>query len=159
MITTPVIAIFDIGKTNKKFFLIDESYKIVLERSVQFEEITDEDGDACDDVNQLTQWVGNTLTEILQLKNFDVKAVNFSAYGASLVYINEDGKVIAPLYSYLKNYPDEIKNGLYNKYGGAGKFSCETASPVLGSLNSGMQLYRMMKEKRSEEHTSELQSQ
>jgi sugar (pentulose or hexulose) kinase len=36
---------------------------------------------------------------------------------------------------------------LYEKYGGASKVSCETASPVLGSLNSGMQLYRIMKEK------------
>lgn len=147
MIALPVIAIFDIGKTNKKFFLIDESYKIVLERSVQFEEIKDEDGDSCDDVKELTQWVGKTLKEILQLKKFDVKAVNFSAYGASLVYINEDGKVLAPLYSYLKSYPEEIKNELYEHYGGAEKLSCETASPVLGSLNSGLQLYRMMKEK------------
>jgi sugar (pentulose or hexulose) kinase len=147
MIAVPVIAIFDIGKTNKKFFLIDEQYQIVLERSVQFEEITDEDGDACDDVHLLTQWVVKTLTEILQLKKFDVKAVNFSAYGASLVYINEDGKVAAPLYSYLKAYPEEIKNELYEKYGGAEKISCETASPVLGSLNSGMQLYRMKMER------------
>jgi sugar (pentulose or hexulose) kinase len=147
MIAVPVIAIFDIGKTNKKFFLIDESYKIVLERSVQFVEITDEDGDACDDVNLLTEWVGQTLNEILQLKKFDVKAVNFSAYGASLVYINEDGKVIAPLYSYLKKYPEQVKKELYKKYGGAEKLSCETASPELGSLNSGMQLYRMMIEK------------
>lgn len=147
MIVVPVIAIFDIGKTNKKFFLIDESYKIVLERSVQFEEITDEDGDACDDVNQFTEWITKTLTEILSFKKFDVKAVNFSAYGASLVYINGDGKVIAPLYSYLKAYPEKIKDDLYKKYGGAEKLSCETASPVLGSLNSGMQLYRMKMEK------------
>ena len=147
MIADPVIAIFDIGKTNKKFFLIDESYKIVLERSVQFQEITDEDGDACDDIDLLTAWVNKTLTEILKLKKFDVKAVNFSAYGASLVYINEDGKVMAPLYSYLKNYPEKIKTDLYKKYGGAAKLSCETASPVLGSLNSGMQLYRLMTER------------
>ena len=46
MITVSVIAVFDIGKTNKKFFLLDEGYQIVLERSVQFEEITDEEGDA-----------------------------------------------------------------------------------------------------------------
>ncbi len=147
MIAVPVIAIFDIGKTNKKFFLIDEQYQIVLERSVQFEEITDEDGDACDDVQLLTQWVVQTLTEVLLLKKFEIKAVNFSAYGASLVYINEAGKVIALLYNYLKDYPQSIKNGLYEKYGGAGKISCETASPVLGSLNSGMQLYRMKKER------------
>jgi len=147
MIAIPVIAIFDIGKTNKKFFLLDETYQIVLERSVQFEEIRDEEGDTCDDVHLLTSWVTKTLAEVLQLKKFDIKAVNFSAYGASLVYINEAGEVIAPLYNYLKNYPDEIKNGLYEKYGGAEKISCETASPVLGSLNSGMQLYRMKIEK------------
>ncbi len=147
MTIVPVIAIFDIGKTNKKFFLIDEMYSIVLERSVPFDEIVDEDGDACDDVNLLSQWVIATLSEILELKNFDVKAVNFSAYGASFVYIDDEGKVVAPLYSYLKTYPEKLKEELYNKYGGEENVSCQTASPVLGSLNSGMQLYRLMKEK------------
>lgn len=143
----PVIAIFDIGKTNKKFFLLDETYTIVLERSVTFEETKDEDGDPCDDINLLSQWAVETFTDVLQIKKFDIKAVNFSAYGASFVYIDEEGKVITPLYNYLKKYPDPLKDDLYNKYGGAIKISCETASPVLGSLNSGMQLYRMMKEK------------
>jgi sugar (pentulose or hexulose) kinase len=147
MIAIPVIAIFDIGKTNKKFFLLNEEYTIVLERNAQFEEISDEDGDACEDVDILSKWITETLTEILQIKKFDVRAVNFSAYGASFVYIDENGKVLAPLYSYLKNYPEKIKNELYAKYGGAEKISCETASPVLGNLNSGMQLYRMMQEK------------
>lgn len=147
MIAVPVIAIFDIGKTNKKFFLIDKEYNIVLVRSVSFEEIKDEDGDACDDVHLLTQWVIETLTEVLQLKEFDIKAINFSAYGASLVYIDEDSKVIAPLYNYLKKYPEKLKVDLYDKYGGQEKISCETSSPILGNLNSGMQLYRILKEK------------
>jgi len=144
---TNTIAIFDIGKTNKKFFLIDEAYQIVLERSTPLAEITDEDGDPCDDVKLLTEWVIETLTEVLQIKKFAISAVNFSAYGASFAYIGEDGKVIAPLYNYLKKYPDQLKDELYSKYGGATKISCSTASPVLGSLNSGMQLYRVMKEK------------
>ena len=147
MIPVPVIAIFDIGKTNKKLFLIDEAYTIVLERSLQFEEITDEDGDPCDDINQLTKWVTGTLTDVLHLKEYDVRAVNFSAYGASFVYIDEHGKLLTPLYSYLKKYPGSLQNDLYEKYGGVEKISCETASPLLGSLNSGMQLYRIKKEK------------
>ena len=109
MIAIPVIAIFDIGKTNKKFFLLDEGYTIVLERSVPFEEITDEDGDACDDINLLTKWVIETLAEILRIKKFDIRAINFSAYGASFVYIDDQGKVLTPLYSYLKNYPVKLK--------------------------------------------------
>jgi len=147
MIPVPVIAIFDIGKTNKKFFLLDEGYSIVLERSTPFEEISDEDGDPCDDIDRLSAWVIASLTEALQLRQFDIKAVNFSAYGASFVYIDEQGKVVAPLYNYLKAYPENIKQELYDRYGGEEQISCETASPVLGSLNSGMQLYRIMKEK------------
>lgn len=147
MIPVPVIAIFDIGKTNKKFFLIDESYNIVSERSIQLNEITDEDGDPCEDVSLLSRWIVNTLTNFFSIKDFNIKAVNFSAYGASLVYIDENGNPVTPLYNYLKKYPEEIKNELYAKYGGPEKISCETASPILGSLNSGMQLYRIMKEK------------
>jgi sugar (pentulose or hexulose) kinase len=147
MIPLNVIAIFDIGKTNKKFFLIDEGYNIVLERSVAFDEIKDEDNDDCDDVELILHWVRETLGEVIGIKKFDIKAVNFSAYGASLVYIDETGKVIAPLYNYLKKYSEKLKDELYGKYGGEEKISCETASPVLGNLNSGMQLYRIKKEK------------
>jgi sugar (pentulose or hexulose) kinase len=137
----PVIAIFDIGKTNKKFFLIDEQYKIVLEQTQQFDEIVDEDGYTCDDVQLLSGWVVNTLTKVLNQHIFDIKAVNFSTYGASFVHINEKGKVITPLYNYLKPFPENLKQQFYNTYGGELKITLETASPVLGNLNSGMQLY------------------
>ena len=137
------IAIFDIGKTNKKLFLFNEQYQIVLERTVQFPEIIDEDGFPCDDVLQLSEWVKQSLQEILLLKEFTVQAVNFSAYGASFVYINSIGKVLSPLYNYLKPFPSILKENFYQKYGGAVEVSLATASPVLGNLNSGMQLYRI----------------
>ena len=143
MKSVPVIAIFDIGKTNKKFFLIDEYYKIVLERTVNFKETVDEDGDACEDVALLTNWVKESLDEILTLKKFEVKALNFSTYGASFVHIGNDGKVAGPLSNYLKPYPEDLKDEFYAKYGGEAVISRETASPVLGNLNSGMQLYRI----------------
>ena len=39
-----VVAIFDIGKTNKKVFLFNEHYQIVWEKSINLEETVDEDG-------------------------------------------------------------------------------------------------------------------
>jgi sugar (pentulose or hexulose) kinase len=137
----PVIAIFDIGKTNKKFFLFNEQYKIVLEQTIQFEEIVDEDGCACDDVHQFKTWVMESLQEAIASKKFDIKAINFSTYGASFVHINAEGKPVTPLYNYLKEFPAELKEQFYQTYGGETKISLETASPVLGNLNSGMQLY------------------
>ena len=91
---TPVIAIFDVGKTNKKLVLFDEQYKLIYEESRQFEEIKDEDGFACEDVAVLTKWVKDSFIALLGDKRFDIRAVNFSAYGASFVYLNNDLEVI-----------------------------------------------------------------
>ena len=87
------------------------------------------------------------LRDVFARKQFDIKALNFTTYGASFVYIDEDGNPVAPLYNYLKPYPEELKKKFYDTYGGEENFSKITASPVLGSLNSGMQLYRIKHEK------------
>jgi sugar (pentulose or hexulose) kinase len=147
MARTPVIAIFDIGKTNKKLFLFDSQYQMVYERSSQFEEIVDEDGDSCENLEALRTSVFSLLREVLQNEEFDVKAVNFSTYGASFVYLDDQGQPLTPLYNYLKAYPPALQKQFYDQYGGEEEFSHVTASPVLGSLNSGMQLYRIRHER------------
>lgn len=147
MKATPVIAVFDVGKTNKKLFLFDEHYKIVFERSARFTETVDEDGDPCENLESLRLSIFDSLREVFKNPAFEVKAINFATYGASFVYIDEDGNPLAPLYNYLKEYPQELKDRFYATYGGTEAFSNRTASPVLGSLNSGMQLYRLKHEK------------
>jgi sugar (pentulose or hexulose) kinase len=147
MPSTPVIAILDIGKTNKKLTLFDSFYNPVWETGDSLPESKDEDGDTCEDLDLLNNWIFQSLNKSGQEKDFVIKSVNYSAYGASFVYIGGNGKPIAPLYNYLKPFPEIIKRQFYENYGGELKFSMETASPVLGSLNSGMQLYRMKYEK------------
>lgn len=142
----PVIAIFDAGKTNKKLLLFDETYKIVHEESAKLPETTDEDGFACEDVDLLTAWIKDSFEKIQSDPAFEVRAVNFSAYGASIVYIDEEGKQVLPLYNYLKPYPPGLQKKFYDSYGGESQVAKQTASPVLGSLNSGMQIYRIKKE-------------
>jgi sugar (pentulose or hexulose) kinase len=143
----PVIAIFDIGKTNKKLLLFDERYKLVYEESGQLKETVDEDGFPCEDIKALTDWIKKSFDTIWDDWRFEIKAVNFSAYGASFVYLDEELKVIPPLYNYLKPYSPALRKKFYDEYGGESRFSKATASPVLGNLNSGMQLYRLKNEK------------
>ena len=139
--------IFDIGKTNKKVFVFDDHYKIIYEESHRISAIKDEDGDPCDDLDSLIEWVTETVKKILLLKEYRISAINFSSFGASFVHINELGKPILPLYSYLKPLSPELKSKFFSDYGGEEKISRETASPVLDSLNSGLQLYRLKYEK------------
>lgn len=143
----PVIAIFDIGKTNKKLFLFDEQYRIVWEQAETFTDITDEDGDPCEDVARLTSWVREGLTKAQQLPDFDIKAVNFSTYGASLAFLDTDYQPVGQLYNYLKPFPDTLREQFYGTYGGPAKLSLQTASPCLDSLNSGLMLYRIKYDK------------
>lgn len=147
MRSQPVIAIFDVGKTNKKLFLFDQNYNIVYERSARFLETVDEDGDACENLESLRLSVFDSLRHVFGKKEYSIKAINFSAYGASFVYLDEDGAPLTPLYNYLKEYPQHLKEQFYQTYGGEEAFSLRTASPVLGSLNSGMQVYRIKYER------------
>lgn len=142
-----VVLIYDIGKTNKKAFLFDNSYGIVWEKSIFLEETADEDGDACEDLPKLTAWIHEVFAEVKGLSDFNLKALNFSSYGATLVFLDGNGKVITPLYNYLKAYPEELKSKFYSDYDGEEEFSRVSASPVLGSLNSGMLIYRMKYER------------
>lgn len=138
-----VIAIFDIGKTNKKLFLYDCTLQIVFEKSVVLKEVVDQDNFPTEDIHALSKFVVDEFDAIINDPRFFVKGINFSAYGASLVYLDQNGNVLAPLYNYLKPYPKYLQEKFYNQYGGENEFSRSAASPVLGSLNSGMQLYRL----------------
>jgi L-fuculokinase len=143
MPSIPVIAILDVGKTNKKLFLLDESYNTIWEKTTVLPETTDQDGYPCEDLHLLQDWICDELKTPGQSDDLEIRAINFSAYGASFVHINENGQPLTPLYNYLKPYPEKLKKQFYSQFGGELTFSMLTASPVLGSLNSGMQLYRL----------------
>lgn len=147
--STPVIAIFDVGKTNKKLLLFDEHYQVCWEESVQLSETVDEDGFPCEDVLVLTAWVRDQTARVMADPRWEVRAINFAAYGASFVHVNREGKVLTPLYNYLKPYPHALLEQFYYAYGGVGALCRQTASPLNDSLSSGLQLYRLRYEQPS----------
>jgi L-fuculokinase len=136
-----VCVIFDIGKTNKKYFIFDQNYQILEEFSTQFEEISDGDGYHGDDLKALTNWMKTTMSSILKAAKYEVKAVNFSAYGASFVHLGADGEPLTPLYNYLKSLPYDLRQTFFKDKVSVEQFCTETASPDLGMLNSGLQLF------------------
>ncbi|WP_116126864.1 FGGY-family carbohydrate kinase [Lewinella sp. IMCC34183] len=136
-----VTAVFDIGRTNKKFFLFDEEYQEVHREYVRFPETTDEDGYPTEDLPALQAWLREVFDRILEAREFDVHSINFSSYGASFVHLDADGEVVTPLYNYTKPLEPGVTAEFYAKYGPEESFSAATGSPNSGMLNSGMQLY------------------
>lgn len=143
-----VIAVFDIGKTNKKLLLFDNRFKVVYQNEKKFPVITDDDGFECDDIDLITNWINQSLADIILKKEYDLVAVNFSTYGASLMFLDEKGERLTPVYNYLKEIAPSISENLFNQYGGKDEFCRKSASPALGLLlNSGIQMLWLQKEK------------
>ena len=146
----PAILIFDIGKTNKKLLLFDEQYRVIHEEARQFTEISDEDGFPCEDIIAITKWIKDLFNKLVSDDRFEIKGINFSAYGASFVCLDENLEPVPPMCNYLKPFPAAIQKKFYSDYGGESAVSKRTASPASGNLNSGMQLYRLKQEKPGE---------
>lgn len=142
----PITAIFDIGKTNKKFLLFDENYNVVDKHQTKLEQTVDDDGDPCEDLEKLEAWILGQIYKAVQ--KHQIQALNFSTYGASFVHLNQEGKAATPLYNYLKSYPGSLLSDFYESVGGKEKFSLETASPPMGMLNSGLQLFWLKQQKK-----------
>ncbi|MDB4292609.1 FGGY family carbohydrate kinase [Maribacter sp.] len=142
-----VSAVFDIGRTNKKFFLFDEDFQEVYREYIRFDEIVDEDGYPTEDLEALENWSKEVFDKMINSPEFDITALNFSCYGASLVHIDEKGKAFTPLYNYMKPLKDELYTSFYDSYGPENELARITGSLKLGMLNTGMHLYWLKYEK------------
>lgn len=147
MSKTPVIAVFDIGKTNKKFFLFDKNLKEVFSTYIRFDALMDEDGFESEPLEPLSTWMLETFKNALVNPDFEIHKLNFSCHGASFVHLDEYGKPATPLYDYLKPFPKGLLDRFYEENGGKMDFCRATSSPPLAMLNSGLQLYFIKYEK------------
>ena len=136
-----VTAVFDIGRTNKKYVLFDEKFQIVDEFSEVLPETVDDDGEPCEDIALLTDWVVENWKKIKASQKYEVVAVNAAAYGASFVHLDASDRPVTPLYSYLKPFPAQVASQFYGRYGDPMRVGLQTGSPPMGMLNSGLQLY------------------
>ncbi|MDO5988530.1 FGGY family carbohydrate kinase [Flavivirga amylovorans] len=136
-----VTAVFDIGKTNKKFFLFDKGFNVVHKEYIHFDEIKDEEGFPTEDLSALQKWLKDVFYRVIESEVFDVIAINFSTYGASFVHLDEKGEPLTPLYNYLKSIDKELRTSFFEKYGPEDEFLKTTGCSGLSFLNSGMQLY------------------
>ena len=142
-----IIAIFDIGKTNKKLLLFNKDLELLSEAEEKFPLMKDEDGFECDNIELIENWIKRKIYDLVRSEEHNLTGLNFATYGATLVYLDGQGKRLTPVYNYLKPVNGSIPDALYEKYGGKEEFCRNTASPALGMLNSGIQALWLKKTK------------
>ena len=120
---------------------------MISELEEKFAETVDDDGFPCDDIGHIEQWIRESVLRLVRSDKYDLTAVNFATYGATIVYLDAEGNRLTPVYNYLKPMDERLQERIYRKYGGQDEFCRRTASPALGMLNSGMQIVWLKHEK------------
>lgn len=139
--TMNVTAVFDIGKTNKRFYLFDEDFNEVYRKTTRIKEIADDEGFPSEDIDLLALWIFKTYQQAQDLEQFTITHLNFTGYGAALVHLNNENEVVAPVYNYAKSLPKWLRKQFYKTYGSEDGIAINTGSPPAEMLNAGLQWY------------------
>jgi sugar (pentulose or hexulose) kinase len=132
--------ILDIGKTNVKGFVLDQTGTSVWQRSMQNTSAL-QSGYRAIDVAAIEQWLISTLSSAAA--EFQISAVNVSTHGACAVLLDESGQLVLPVMDYEDTSVEACERH-YKKY--RPDFS-RTCSPALSAgLNLGKQLYWLKSE-------------
>ena len=133
--------VFDIGKTNQKYFVFDSDHNILRREKVSFAKIEDEDGHKAENIPSIVSWMKESFNNLLKSDDFDIEKVSFSGFGATLVHLDDKGEVVTPVYDYHKTVDTDTFTQFYKDYGPETVFASQTGSKNLNLLNSGKQLY------------------
>lgn len=147
MFREPAILVFDIGKTNRKCLVFDRGYNVLSSETFDIPEVTDEEGQPVLDVDALTAAMHGLLRRHLDDPAIDLKAFNITTYGATIVNTDQKGRPVHLPWDYLRACDESVLAQFEDLYGDSGQLYAKTASPRLGNLNTGMQLF-LLKQQR-----------
>ena len=133
--------VFDVGKTNQKYFVFNSENQILKREKVTIAKVTDEDGHEAEDIYGIISWLKESFDLIIGSNKFKIDKVNFSGFGATLVHLDKNNKVVTPVYDYHKPVDKNIFEDFYRKFGPESDFCIKTGSKNLKMLNSGKQIY------------------
>jgi L-fuculokinase len=146
----PVSAVIDLGKSNKKLLLFDETLNVVEERQTAIPETAFEGGLIQDDVPAVLDWLKRQFVELNNGDGFSIRAINVTTFGATVAHLDERGELALPVLSYTcptsSGDDDAYRSWVEGLPGGAAR----TASPVLPNfLNVAKQLFWLKRNRSS----------
>jgi sugar (pentulose or hexulose) kinase len=125
------IAVFDIGKTNKKLVIYDINLRIITIEKTKIEEYTDGNINS-DDIPGIKNWM------LEQLRNYaakyNIKVISISAHGATFTCIDDEGELAIQELSYTTDPGEEFHKAFFEEMGSRESLQEETCTPDFNVL-------------------------
>ncbi|MDR2786330.1 MAG: carbohydrate kinase [Treponema sp.] len=129
------IAVIDIGMTNKKVAVYDESLSQV---DAQYRHFPAKivDGLETHDLEAMEEWFLEELASAS--KKYAIKAIAVSTHGANFVCVGKDGKPSVPCIFYTHEPGDDFHRRFYERFGSPEELQQRTGTPYLKAMiNTG----------------------
>ena len=131
------IAVFDIGKTNKKLLIYDENLKLIDTAREQFPEYT-EGNVNFEPVREMTEWYLDRLSDFSG--SYNIKGITVATQGATAVCVKEDASPAVPPIAYTTEPGEAFHEEFRKRFGGTEKIQRTTATALMSVLLNLAQL-------------------
>lgn len=137
------IAVLDVGKTNKKVLIYDLQFNVLESSKESFPEI-EKDGLQLEQPDAVFDWLCETLSQFSE--KYAIKAMSVTTHGATIVCVDEAGKLTAPPLSYTNTTEPGFADEFYGEFGTRDELQETTATAEVGDLiNAGKMVYFIKK--------------
>lgn len=130
------VAVFDVGKTNKKLCIFDERMQLVDSYYDSFPAI-EETAEHHEQTPATTEWLLNGLRDFAA--RYSIAAIGVTTHGATLAGVDAQGALAHPVVAYTSDPGATFHEDFYARFGDARSLHRAFATPALGSLtNAGL---------------------
>lgn len=145
---TEAVAVFDIGKTNKKIMVYDPDLKLLEKQTKNFESRI-VDGVELEPIDEVREWLLEELTGLAE--RYEFVSIAITTHGAAVVTLDEDGAIACPVVSYTNPVEDALHDRFYRVAGDPVDLQRTTATVELKPLINPAKLLFFTKERWPEE--------
>jgi len=125
------IAVFDVGKTNKKLLIFDSSFQIVASTYATFDAFQ-EDALFYESLRESAAWFLESLKEMAA--QFPIGAVSVSAHGGTFVCLDNAGELAMPVLSYTSDPGEFFHQRFHQNFGDADELHLTLKTPSMPGL-------------------------
>lgn len=119
------IAVFDVGKTNKKLFVYDEHFRQLDSLTRRFEPLP-RDGIRAEQVEAMEEWLLESLRDFAG--RYPIRVISITTHGAATVCVNADGRPSVPPVDYTFDPEDDTREAFFAEMGDPVALQQETAT-------------------------------
>jgi sugar (pentulose or hexulose) kinase len=127
----PCYAVIDIGKTNKKVLIFDDSLQIVDRVSRQIGEV-EKDGLPVEPVEEIISFVLDSLASFSS--RYDIRVISPTTHGAMFVCLDREGNLAVPPVAYTAEPGEGFHEQFHGRFGAPPELKEQTATPSFSNL-------------------------